>query len=142
MQDFKVSLSSNRCLFLYILLDKVPHKFSIGFKSGVLVGQFNNNINYTDRTFFNIVSFFVYYSIWMINLYFKVIQVLFFPSLLFVREIISKEHARPQIFVLYTRHISQHSRYIYFFIFWFGLILFSGISTIVGYLMPNPFLYL
>ena len=25
---------------------------------------------------------------------------------------------------------------------WFGLIWFYGISTIVGYLMPNPFLYI
>ena len=39
MQEMKVSLSSNWCLFLYTLLDKIPHKFSIGFKSGNLVGQ-------------------------------------------------------------------------------------------------------
>ena len=25
---------------------------------------------------------------------------------------------------------------------WFGLFGFNGISTIVGYLMPNPFLYI
>ena len=25
---------------------------------------------------------------------------------------------------------------------WFGLVYFYGISTIVGYLMPNPFLYI
>ena len=39
MQDFKVSLSSNWHLFLNTLLDKIPYKFSIGFKSGNLVGQ-------------------------------------------------------------------------------------------------------
>ena len=39
MQDFKVSLSSNWRFFLYTLLDKIPHKFSIGFKSGDLVSQ-------------------------------------------------------------------------------------------------------
>ena len=25
---------------------------------------------------------------------------------------------------------------------WFGLVWFYGISTLVGYLMPNPFLYI
>ena len=44
MQDFKVSLSSNWCLFLYTLLDKIFHKFSIGFKCGDLVGQFKTSI--------------------------------------------------------------------------------------------------
>ena len=38
-QDFKVSLSSNWRLFLYTLLGKIPHKFSIGFKSRDLVGE-------------------------------------------------------------------------------------------------------
>ena len=47
--------------------------------------EHNNNINYTDRTFFNIVSFFVYYSIWIINLYSKVIQVFFLLGKLFAR---------------------------------------------------------
>ena len=39
MQDFKVSLTSNWRLFLYTLLDTIPHKFSIRFKPGYLVGQ-------------------------------------------------------------------------------------------------------
>ena len=39
MQYFKVSLSSNWRLFLHTLLDKIPHNFSIGFKSGDSVGQ-------------------------------------------------------------------------------------------------------
>ena len=44
MQDFKVFLSSNWCLFLYTLLDKIPYKFSIEFKSGNLVGQSKTSI--------------------------------------------------------------------------------------------------
>ena len=39
MQDFKVSLSLKWRLFLPTLLDKIPYKFSIGFKSGDLEGQ-------------------------------------------------------------------------------------------------------
>ena len=49
------------------------------------------------------MSFFVYYSIWIINLCFKVIQVLFF----FVREIICKEHAQPKI-LFYTPDTSRN----------------------------------
>ena len=44
MQDFKVSFSSNWHLFLYTFLYKIPHKFSIGFKSGDLVGQSQTSI--------------------------------------------------------------------------------------------------
>ena len=44
MQNFKVSLSSNWRLFLYNLLDKIPHKFSVGFKSEDWVGQSKTSI--------------------------------------------------------------------------------------------------
>ena len=44
MQDFKVSLSSNWHLFLYTLVNKIPHKFSIGFKSRNLVDQSKTSI--------------------------------------------------------------------------------------------------
>ena len=30
----------------------------------------------------------------------------------------------------------------FYFSSWFGLVWFYGTSTIVGYLMPNPFLYI
>ena len=63
------------------------------------VGENNNNNNNN-----HIVSSFAYYSIWIINLYFKAIQVFF----CFVREIICEEHVLPQNFVLYIQHISQY----------------------------------
>ena len=37
---------------------------------------------------------------------------------------------------------AKFSLYIYIKYIWFGLVEFYGISTIVGYLMPNPFLYI
>ena len=52
MQDFKVSLSSNLHLFLYIILGKIPHKFSIGFKSGDLVGQSKTSIFFILNQYF------------------------------------------------------------------------------------------
>ena len=60
----------------------------------------NNNSNN------NIVSSLVQYSSWIINLYFKVIQVLFFCL---VTEITCEE--LPPNFILYFRHISQYRRH-------------------------------
>ena len=47
------------------------------------------------------------------------------------------------------RHINYYSLFnaksslnIYIKSIWFGLVGFYGTSTIVGYLMPNPFLYI
>ena len=47
------------------------------------------------------------------------------------QELIDNNHLQTQDAVLKTCQI-----------FWFGLVWFYGTSTIVGYLMPNPFLYL
>ena len=37
---------------------------------------------------------------------------------------------------------AKSSLYIYIKYIWFGLVGFYGISTIVGYLMPNPHIYI
>ena len=37
---------------------------------------------------------------------------------------------------------AKSSLYIYIKYIWFGFVWFYGVSTIVGYLMPNPFIYI
>ena len=70
----------------------------------------------------------------LLKMYFYYKHAIYFYN----KHVIIYFYNKDAVIYFYNKNFHIHISFLYFGLVWFGLVEFYGISTIVGYLMPNP----